>query len=118
MILIKDERRADYTVIARWLGTAWVLLVSRKDLPWMFFKQDSPDAIETFRQGCTAIRDDAKELADFDAHITPMPVGRYSLNSSNPDRVFPRKNWRSLGVKAPTSRKRTGVRAYVSRGAV
>ena len=25
MILIKDERRADYTVIARWLGTASVI---------------------------------------------------------------------------------------------
>jgi hypothetical protein len=84
MVLIKDKGRADYTVDALWRGTSWFVLAGREDLPWMFYKQDSPDAMETFRQGCAAIRDDAKELADFDARTAPMPIGRYSLHSTNP----------------------------------
>jgi hypothetical protein len=85
IILIKDQQRADYRLNAFWNGTSWFVLVGREALPWMFYKQDSPDAMDTFRRGCTAIRDDAKELADFDAHTPPMGIGRYSLHSTNPN---------------------------------
>jgi hypothetical protein len=87
IILIKDQRRAEYRLRALWGGDRWVVFVEQKDLN-LIFHGEGPDAMETFRQGCTAIRDDAKELADFDAHTAPMPIGRYSLNSANPDHVF------------------------------
>jgi len=97
MVLIKDEPRADYKMTAAWAGdptykkdsgNGWVVFVDRKNSVQIFGKQGSPDAIETFRQSCASIRDDAKELADFNAHTPAMPIGRYSLHSVNPDRVF------------------------------
>jgi hypothetical protein len=95
IVLVKDQRRADYRLTALWAGTpaegslgGWVVIVSRNDLPLVFHREGSPDAIETFRQTCTAIRDDAKELVDFDASTQSMPVDRYSLNSANPVGLF------------------------------
>jgi hypothetical protein len=88
MIVIKDQDRADYIIVPIWRDKTWAVEVERRDVPWLFYKHDSPDAIETFRQSCAAIRADARELADFDAHAAPMPIGRYLMYSATPSRVF------------------------------
>jgi hypothetical protein len=88
VVLITDQRRADYRLMAVWNDTqGWVAVVSRKDSLIMFHREGA-DAMEVFRQSCAAIRDDAKESQDFDASMQSMPVGRYSLNAANPDHVF------------------------------
>lgn len=94
MVLIKEEGRADYTIGASWYGAPeWNVFVEGKGR--MIYWKGNRDAMEAFRQACAAIRDDAKELADFDASTQSMPVGRYSLmrgpparDSANPGRVF------------------------------
>jgi hypothetical protein len=89
VVLINDTRRAEYRLNAFWNGAqGWVVIVSRKDLPFIFQRVGGPDAMQTFRQVCTDVRNDAKELADFDASTQSLPVGRYSLYAANPDRVF------------------------------
>lgn len=87
-IVIKDESRADYAVAALWVGGEWRVVVDGRDVPLIFHSEGSPDAIQTFRQTCAAIRDDANELADFNAHSALQPVGRYALQSVGQDRVF------------------------------
>jgi hypothetical protein len=79
MIVIRDQERADYRLNALWRGGHWTVFVHRKDLPFLFVKQDSSDVMETFRQACNAIREDVKGVASFDADTAPMPIGRYSL---------------------------------------
>jgi hypothetical protein len=95
MVLIKDKLRTDYTLGARWAGSKWGVLVNRKDQTLILFEAHSPDAIDTFRYTCKVIRDDSKEVADFDAHTAHMPIGRYSLtvlpgnqNVINSERIF------------------------------
>jgi hypothetical protein len=111
MVVIKDEPRADYKLAAVWAGGKWRVLVDRKDQTLILFEDHSPDAIETFRHSCQVIRDDSKEVADFDAHTAPMPIGRYSLtvlpgsqNVINSERIFLLDTktgavweWKSLG---------------------
>lgn len=86
----RDEHRADFGISAFWRGTAWVVVLKSRSEAWplLFFKQDSPDALETFRQGCVVIRDNAKDMAEFEARSTALPTGRYVLHSSTPDRLF------------------------------
>jgi len=87
MVLINEEGRADYTMLASWYGPPqWNVFVGGKGRT--IYWKGNRDAMEAFRQACAAIRDDAKELGDFDAHTAPMPVGRYSLSAANPGRVF------------------------------
>lgn len=87
MVLINEEGRADYTIGASWYGAPeWNVLVSGKSNA--IYWKGNRDAMEAFRQACAAIRDDAKELADFNAQTAPMPIERYSLHFANPDRVF------------------------------
>src|SRR5580700_1387316 len=75
MVLIKDRQRSDYTLGASWAKTnKWGVLVNRKDQTLILFEAHSPDAIDTFRYTCKVIRDDSKEVADFDAHAAPMPI--------------------------------------------
>ena len=88
IIVIKDQQRSDYRINALWRGGHWIVLVHRKDFPLLFTKQDSADAMETFRQSCTAIWEDARESADFDAHAERLPIGRYSLHSDNPSHIL------------------------------
>ena len=88
MTLIKDVQHADYTLGAVWAGTKWRVVVSRKDGAGIIFEDSTPDVIETFRRTCAAIRDDAKEVAEFNAHSPPMPIGRYVLQSAASNRVF------------------------------
>jgi hypothetical protein len=89
MLLIKDQQRADYTLIASWAkGSKWGVFLRRKDQTVIFLGEQSPDAIETFRQTCKAIRDDAKEVSDLDAQTEPMPIGRFSMHSADPEHVF------------------------------
>jgi hypothetical protein len=84
----RDYRRADYTVGAVW-AEKWIVIVDREGFSGYFFlKADSQDAVDTFRQSCSAIREDAKERMDFDSYTESMPVGRYLLYSTTPDHVF------------------------------
>jgi hypothetical protein len=94
MVLMKEEGWADYTILASWYGPpAWNVFVSGKGR--MIYWKGNRDAMEAFRQACAAIRDDAKEVAAFDASMQSLPVGRYSLmrgppagDSANLDHVF------------------------------
>jgi hypothetical protein len=82
IVLTKEEGRADYTIGASWYGPPqWNVFVSGKNNT--IYWKGNRDAMEVFRQACAAIRDNAKELADFDAQTAPMPLGRYSLNGAN-----------------------------------
>jgi hypothetical protein len=87
MILIKDEPRADYTLATAWAGNKWRVALSGKGQS-ILYEDVSPDIMETFRQSCSAIRDDAKESVDFNAHTVPQTVGRYVLQSTPPNRLF------------------------------
>lgn len=88
LVVTHDHRRADYTIGAVWTEK-WIVMVDREGLRFPFFyKADSPDALESFRQSCAAMREDAKDREDFDSHAESRPVGRYLLQSPTPDRVF------------------------------
>lgn len=95
MVLIKAKGWADYTILASWYGRPpeWGVFVDGKGRT--IYATANRDAMAAFRQACAAIRDDAKELSDFDASTQSMPVGRYSLmrgpragDSANQDNVF------------------------------
>jgi hypothetical protein len=94
MVLINEKDWADYTIFASWYGPPqWNVFVGGKGRT--IYWNGNRDAMEAFRRACAAIRDDAKEVADFDASTQSMPVGRYSLmrgppagNSANLDHVF------------------------------
>ena len=96
-ILVNLEPRADYSVIARWYGVpsdketswrGWAVFLTRKGSEQISFKQGSADAMETFRQTCAAIRDDMRDVAEFDRNAAPMTTGRYVLHSVDPEHVF------------------------------
>lgn len=62
-VLVNLEPRADYSLIAKWNPNqgplaGWLVVLSRKGED-TFLKQGRSDAMQVFREGCTAIRDDS-----------------------------------------------------------